>query len=360
MPPVSAEVKAKILAEYKASLASGSKKTMAEIGRSFNVSRYVVKGVVAKINQPTTKATEKQATEKPKEVAEDDTDDDASSLASAASNDTNFFMRNAKFAEDLGLSEPSKAPFTEEKNGLKPAEVDEALDSMMGKVLNATASSTIPSIMPTTLSPGMPQGKLMEELMRDMPKGRRRYALPSDESPFSSKPQYDREDLTQKIIFNVHHFGPSLEAVLGPKETHQAFLKSLPTKEPPELKNLLTMLERTRSVSTIAGGFRQVFYGVAQGVEVVSSFVGVKSQGFVEQLNKQDEEITMILKEIALQEWQRLKELDSPQTRLGMLFCLSLAQTHTRNQIKEYSRQGSSQPLASPVSPEVAEANKDL
>lgn len=360
--PHSAELRAKIIAAYK------SGKTMVEVGREHGVSRYVVKGIVSKaeaLPKAMPKAPAKpeapvQAKAKP-EAKQEELDDDSAS----GSEDNDFFMRNTKFAEDLGLAEPSKAPFVETKGGLNPQEVDEALDGMMGKVLNAT--DTIPSFDFAMKPPGSPQGKLMEELMREGPPRRTRAlpgaypgtarASPADESPFYMAPHgqsqaIDREDVTQRIIFNVNHFGSSLEAVLGPRDCHKAFLISLPTKDPHELQNLLTMLERTRSVGSISAGFRQVFYGVAQGVEVASGFIGVKAQGFVGQLQQQDEEITMILKEIALQEWQRLKELDSPQARLGMLFCLTLAQTHTRNQIAGFTK--------APMPPGMEEATKDL
>ena len=58
----------------------------------------------------------------------------------------------------------------------------------------------------------------------------------------------------------------------------------------------------------------------------------------------------MCMKEIALNEWERLKDLDSPQTRLAMLFCLTLAQTHTKNEILGQT----------PVNPELSKATEDL
>ena len=162
--------------------------------------------------------------------------------------------------------------------------------------------------------------------------------------------RYNREDLIQRIVFNVQHFGSLLETITGSNK--EAFIASLADKEGFELKHLLTTLERTRSVGTISAGFKQVFYIAAQGVEITSGFVGVKSQGFTSQLHQQDEEITMCMKEIALNEWERLKDLDSPQTRLAMLFCLTLAQTHTKNEMLASTN--------APVSPELTTANEDL
>jgi hypothetical protein len=148
-------------------------------------------------------------------------------------------------------------------------------------------------------------------------------------------------------VFNVQHFGSLLTTITGPPKE---FIESLTTKDSFTLKHLLTTLERTRSVGTISAGFKQVFYIASQGVEVASRLVGVKSQGFTSQLQQQDEEITMCMKEIAMTEYDRLKQLDSPQARLGILFCLTLAQTHTRNEMLE----------AQPISPQMVEATNDL
>jgi hypothetical protein len=60
------------------------------------------------------------------------------------------------------------------------------------------------------------------------------------------------------------------------------------------------------------------------------------------------------MKEIALNEWERLKDLDSPQTRLAMLFCLTLAQTHTKNEIIM------GQSINAPINPELSKATEDL
>jgi hypothetical protein len=92
-------------------------------------------------------------------------------------------------------------------------------------------------------------------------------------------------------------------------------------------------------VGTISSGFKQVFYITAEGVEVGSGLIGVKSEGFTAQLREQDEAITMCLKEIALAEWERLKGLDSPYARLGIMFSLTLAQTHSKNTMSEHLKQ---------------------
>ena len=237
----------------------------------------------------------------------------------------------------MGLAESTHRSAFDEP-GQKPD--DEEMDGLMDAI---TGSGSI-----------QPEPAFIDDIFRMPPPRQARFTeKPSNERPPTVVRLYDREDLTQRIIFNVQHFGPLLETITGPKDT---FIQSLSKKDGAELKHLLTTLERTRSVGTLSAGFKQVFYVAAQGVEVASGMIGVESQGFTSHLKEQDEEITMCLKEIALNEWERLKTLDSPQMRLGVLFALTLAQTHTRNAMASQIAHAN----AVPVNPEVAKANEDL
>jgi hypothetical protein len=340
MVAVSNDIKAKVLADFKS-----GKATQAALSKTYGISRYAVGRIIKSAGSPhgskepqkEPKVEVKAKVKVEQELDDDDDDDDDED------EDDNFFMRNQRFAEDLGLAEPSRVGAGQDD---KPKVDEETIDAMMSNVVGSLGGSTT--------RPDFPSGGLMDAIAqpRVIPKT---FAQPRGLARQEEEEVVDRDDIIQKIIFNVNHFGPHLEVIIGKPSEHQAFIMSLNTKTSIELKNLLQMLERTRSVGTISSGFRQVFYGVAQGVEVASSLVGVKSEGFSDQLRQQDEEITMILKEIALQEWQRLKELDSPQARLGMLFCLTLFQTHTRNQIASVISKAKST-----VDPDLVERTKDL
>ena len=135
-------------------------------------------------------------------------------------------------------------------------------------------------------------------------------------------------------MFNIQHFGPQLEVITGPNR--EAFLQTLPTLSTPELSETLTTLERTRSVGNIANGFKHLFYVAGQATETATQFAGMTTQGFTAQLKAQDEEVTMIMKELAIEQWERLKVMDSPQVRLGMLFCMTLVQVDTRNKLEAH------------------------
>jgi hypothetical protein len=64
----------------------------------------------------------------------------------------------------------------------------------------------------------------------------------------------------------------------------------------------------------------------------------------------------MCLKEIAINEWEKLKSFDAPHVRLGMLFTMTLLQTDTRNRMSDHLRKV----VEVPVNPNVVSENEDL
>lgn len=349
MPRTSPEQRAKVLAELK------NKKAVSEIAKELGLTRSAIYRIVdgekrkAYTQQPQPQQQQPQQPQQPQQQQQQEPDSDSDESDVSSLDSRAFFHRNDKFADDLGLPQDSgKVNHTADENqGQITEEMEDELDEVLDKITGNAAVSTIPfpfqkpgqDIASLIDKIGAPIGNVYDE--EELPQRQRRATTVQ---PI----RYNREDLIQRIVFNVQHFGSLLETITGSNK--EAFIASLADKEGFELKHLLTTLERTRSVGTISAGFKQVFYIAAQGVEITSGFVGVKSQGFTAQLHQQDEEITMCMKEIALNEWERLKDLDSPQTRLAMLFCLTLAQTHTKNEILGQA----------PVNPELSKATEDL
>jgi hypothetical protein len=298
MPRVNQEIRTKVLSEHKA-----KKTSVAELAKSYGISRSAVYRIL-----DTEKKSKAPAVSEGEEEQSDGDEQKGQS----------FFYRNEKFAEDLGLQEVKLRNDDDRAPARSDEEIDDVIDGFMSNMDRGAQGPQAIFIPPPPPAPAQ-----------------------------DPEPRLNREDLIQRIVFNVQHFGSLLTTITGPPKE---FIESLTTKDSFTLKHLLTTLERTRSVGTISAGFKQVFYIASQGVEVASRLVGVKSQGFTSQLQQQDEEITMCMKEIAMAEYNRLKQLDSPQARLGILFCLTLAQTHTRNEMLE----------AQPISPQVVEATNDL
>ncbi len=355
MPRTSPEQRAKVLAELK------NKKAVSEIAKELGLTRSAIYRIVdgekrkkyTQQPQPQQQQQQQQQPRQPQQPQQQEPDSDSDESDVSSLDSRAFFHSNDKFADDLGLPQDSgKVNHTADENqGQITQEMEDELDEVLDKITGNAAVSTIPfpfqkpgqDISSLIDIIGAPIGGAYEE--EELPQRQRRATTVE---PI----RYNREDLIQRIVFNVQHFGSLLETITGSNK--EAFIASLADKEGFELKHLLTTLERTRSVGTISAGFKQVFYIAAQGVEITSGFVGVKSQGFTAQLHQQDEEITMCMKEIALNEWERLKDLDSPQTRLAMLFCLTLAQTHTKNEII------TSQSINAPINPELSKATEDL
>ena len=343
-------IRAKVLADLKSGRIKGVMNLAKEHGISRSSVYRIMKSVPAVANNTIVSAAPKSAPspKAPRNPLDTDSESEASDQGSDVND--NFYYRNDKFAEDLGLVAPTaRSAMSKEK--VDPV-AEAQLDAMMDRVAGAPGQES-------------PLPAFMEKIMGDAPPPPKQQRLSQvlREQAVVSAPSIDRGDVIQRIVFNLQHFGPLLTGIVGPLEEHPVFIQSLASKETLELAHMLNTLERARSVGTISAGFKQVFYTVAQGVELSSRLVGVKAQGFTDHLRQQDEEITMCLKEIAMNEWERLKELDSPQARLGILFCLTLAQTHTHNQMGEVlatAAAASKAKATEPVDPKLVAASADL
>lgn len=283
-------------------------------------------------------------THPPKNTLVKSNDDDAGSVntsVSSASSAMTFEGKVGRFADDLGLPDDSgqlKMVDDEKDEELKEA----ALDAVMGNITGETVGLKLPPGLARALEGPMPPTQTSSP-------PRSMLAIPGQGV------LVDRASLTQKIIFNVQHFASHLESIIGPSK--EAFIATLGGLSDAQLKDTLNTLERTRSVGNMASGFKQVFYVAAQATEATSRMIGMRARGFTEHLRTQDEEITMIMKELAIDQWEKVKVLDSPQARLGVIFCMTLIQVDAKNRITD-------QMLAAvnrgPVNANVAEQNKDL
>jgi len=243
-----------------------------------------------------------------------------------------LFLKAEQFANTLGLPDSSgQLTHVEGKDEQAEQEKEEKLDALM-EVMMGNA----PKGMEIRLPPGLQEAIEGPLTPRPVPGGQlpRRETFLEEGGQRPHGMEARRAEITQKIVFNLQHFGPQLEVITGPNK--EAFLQNLATLSTSQLKETLTTLERTRSVGNIANGFKHLFYVAGQATETATQFAGMSTQGFVGQLKTQDEEITMIMKELAIEQWERLKVMDSPQVRLSMLFCMTLIQVDTRNKLEEH------------------------
>ena len=353
--------KTAIIADYRA----GKAKSAAELAKLHGVSRSAVYRLLKNITQePHAPQGKPQAPQAPQggklqaptgkredvppqkaHVPQRNTappKDDAD-VAFDSDDDAKFLQRSDKFAEDLELPASSNLQHTEEVDEeANEEELDDAAVNIFGEV---DESVEIPSaLLDKVFTEDRPRAQL-----------KRNVSIPYNEEVTRHViPRIDRNDVIQRVIFNVENFGPLLTTIVGPHP--ESFLAECQKMSDDELTSTLRLIERTRSVGNIAAGFKQTFFMVAQATEVTSSFLGVKARGFTERLKAEEQQVAMIMKELAIENWERVKAMDSPTTRLGILFCMTLAQTDASNRLNDAVKPA----LSSRVSPGTEAAHSDL
>jgi hypothetical protein len=297
---------------------SGKASSASELAKLHGVSRSAVYRLLKKEGDAPLAQPEKASSEK-EEVGEQ-----SGTLME------DLFSKAEQFANTLGLPESSgQLTHVEGKDEKAEQEKEEKLDALMDAMMG-----NAPQGMEIRLPPGLREAIESPTAVRQLP---RRETFVEEGELRPQVTDAKRAEVTQKIVFNLQHFGPQLEVITGTNK--ELFLQNLATLSTSQLKETLTTLERTRSVGNIANGFKHLFYVAGQATETATQFAGMSTQGFTSQLKTQDEEITMIMKELAIEQWERLKVMDSPQVRLGMLFCMTLIQVDTRNKLEAHFKQ---------------------
>lgn len=162
-----------------------------------------------------------------------------------------------------------------------------------------------------------------------------------------------RAKFLSRIYLNVINFQDLLPFI----RDKDKFLMSLHKKSTKELISLSGLIETQRSLGNVANQMKHALFVVAKGTETVSStFLGIKAQGFYDEIYKREQEINLILQEIAVENADRLKSYTSPSMRLAMLFTSTLMLTDSRNRLANFQNRADSRPVA----PSVAEKFADL
>ena len=144
----------------------------------------------------------------------------------------------------------------------------------------------------------------------------------------------DVGSIIAKIQLNVENFAPLLKNIIG--DDPAKFQRELYTiKSPERLANLLNVIEKTRSISNLANGFKHAFWMGAGGLEMATQRTGLKTQGFSAALMTQKQEIEMILKEIAIEKLDQFSKAQRPEVRLAFIVSSTLLATDTKNRMLE-------------------------
>jgi hypothetical protein len=257
----------------------------------------------------------------------------------------NFVLRSERFADDLGLVNGPLRNVVEDDDAESDGEREMKIEAAMNRIVGGGEASdnfVLPQnvLNAIALPPKARSGDVSA-----------RVGIPV---PLAAASFIDRGDITQRIVFIVEHFSPLVAGIVGSDST--AFIQSLTNRPDRELEGLLKTLERSRSVGNIASGFKQLFFVAGQATEGLTKVIGMRTHGFADQLRQHDAEVSMIMKEIAMNQWESVKALDSPEMRLLSLFSLTLVQTDAQNRFLEHAKAAG----AARVSPSVMAATSDL
>lgn len=135
---------------------------------------------------------------------------------------------------------------------------------------------------------------------------------------------------------NVENFGPLLKHIIKPDA--DTFLRDLFTKSDDELQILLKVIERSRLTGNMANQFKHVFWMTTGFLEAGAPFIGVRAQGLSQALRQQDEEIHLILKEMALERADSFEKAQRPEMRLAFLVSTTLLSVDSMNRMKSAIR----------------------
>jgi hypothetical protein len=143
----------------------------------------------------------------------------------------------------------------------------------------------------------------------------------------------ERHTLITQIQLNVENFAPLLKNITTDPE---GFKQTLYGKSENELSTLLKVIERTRLVGNLTNQFKHMFWMSTSALEMGTQMVGLKTQGLTEALRIQDEEIKMVLKELAMERADSFSNAQRPEIRLAFLVSTTLLSVDAMNRAREH------------------------
>lgn len=151
----------------------------------------------------------------------------------------------------------------------------------------------------------------------------------------------ERTAVLQRIMLNLDNFAPMFTFI----HNRDSFVQSLHTKSLADLRGILKTMETTRTTVNLANQMKQTFLMVGKATEVLGNkFLKLKTDGFVNGLMSQKQELDMIFRELAIDYAPKFTFQTRPEIRLAMLYGMTLLQTDNTNRIKDYVAQQSAQP----------------
>ena len=153
-------------------------------------------------------------------------------------------------------------------------------------------------------------------------------------------------------VINFHHLLPFIQH-------KDKFLQGLHKKTTKELISISGLIETQRSLGNVATQMKNAFFIVSKGVEMGCNRIGMKVDGFADDLKQKERELESIFQEIAVEQADSLKAYTTPQMRLAMIFTSSLMLTDSRNRMITSRRMSQPNPHGT-VSPDMEAKFGDL
>jgi len=144
----------------------------------------------------------------------------------------------------------------------------------------------------------------------------------------------EKHSLITQIHLNVENFAPLLKNITSGDP--DGFKQTLYNKSDGELMTLLKVIERTRLVGNLTNQFKHMFWMSTSAIEMGTQLIGLKSQGLTEALRIQDEEIKMVLKELAMTKADSFSNAQRPEVRLAFLVSTTLLSVDAMNRAREH------------------------
>lgn len=158
-----------------------------------------------------------------------------------------------------------------------------------------------------------------------------------------------KAELIGRIAFNVNTFESLLGDVI--KGDKDRFLTGLEKQGVASLEITLKTIETTRSVKNLSNQFLQVFSIGSSFVEMgTQRYLGMKTQGFTQaMLQTQQEELRLIMTELAMEQKDKFQKIQRPEVRLAMIMTTTLMAVSTQNSLASLkAKQGQPKPEQKP------------
>jgi len=196
--------------------------------------------------------------------------------------------------------------------------------------------------------PKLPEAEEEEEEQEPEPEPEQ----PKRLKPVPKAPEPDRGTLIAKISSLVLTFAPILtNHVKDPAK----FIEQLARKPLEDLQTTLQLLDSVKTIHNGAQGMYHMFGMIAGAVELGGSKLHLQTSGYQAAIMSQGEELKRIFQEIAYNNVDKIRRLQSPEARLALLMTQTLLAIDSRNRSNQGGGQGNGT-----VPPETQERFNDL